>query len=106
MTWRFALPHRFNWLAFLLSFAPDVKNISDPAAITTYQNSVLESFSRYSSEHSPHIPSKVPNLIVRLADLSRLSAVAKETLVARQQTGRVPQHSLLHELLKGDAELH
>ena len=84
----------------------DVKNLNDVSGVRAYQNAVLESFALYAAEHSPHIPFKVAQLLVRMAELSRISALAKETLASRQQTGRVPHHSLLHELLKGDAELH
>lgn len=76
------------------------------AGVRSYQNAVLETFAQHAAEHSPHIPFKVAQLLVRLAELSRISAIAKEALAPRQQAGRIPHHSLLHELLKGDVELH
>jgi hypothetical protein len=96
----------FFQLFFLLFAHSDVKNLSDTSGIRAYQNSVLETFAQHAQERTPHIPFKVAHLLVRLAELSRISALAKEALAPRQQTGRIPHHSLLHELLKGDAELH
>jgi nuclear receptor subfamily 5 group A protein 3 len=90
----------------LLLLSPDVKNLSDVAGIRAYQDGVLELFMQHSAEHYAHMPFKVTRLLARLAELSRVSAVAKELLAPHQSAGRVPHHSLLHELLKGDVEIH
>jgi len=85
-----------------------VKNLSDVAGIRSYQDAVLDAFMRDSSERHPGLTTSRPtHLIARLAELSRVSVIAREILAAYQAGGRtMPQHSLLHELLKGDGELH
>ena len=71
-----------------------------------YQDAVLESFMRDSTDRHPSMTNRVTHLLARLAELSRVSVIAREVLAPYQAAGRVPQHSLLHELLKGDVELH
>jgi len=85
-----------------------VKNLSDVAAIRSYQDAVLESFMHDSAERHPALTASRPaHLIARLAELSRVSVIARDILAAYQAGERtMPQHSLLHELLKGDGELH
>ena len=84
----------------------DVKNVSDVSGIRAYQDAVLEAFTSHSADHYPAVVSRATRLLATLAELTRVSVVARETLAPYQASGRVPQHSLLHELLKGDAELH
>ena len=83
-----------------------MKNLSDVAGIRAYQDAVLDSFMQHSADRHPVIASRGTRLLARLAELSRISVVAREILAPYQASGRVPQHSLLHELLKGDVELH
>ena len=83
----------------------DVRNLSDVAGVRAYQDAVLESFVRHSADRHPALPSRATHLLARLADLARVSAVGREMLAPYQASGLVPQHSLLHELLKGDVEL-
>ena len=84
----------------------DVKNLSDVGGIRSYQDAVLDSFINHSTERHPAVASRPTHLLARLAELSRMSGVARELLAPYQASGRIPQHSLLHELLKGDVELH
>ena len=84
----------------------DVKNLSDVGGIRAYQDAVLDSFVHHSADRHPGIASRATRLLATLAELSRVSVVAREILAPYQASGRVPQHSLLHELLKGDVELH
>jgi len=60
----------------------------------------------HSADHHPAISGRATRLLATLAELTRVSVVAREILAPYQASGRVPQHSLLHELLKGDVELH
>lgn len=83
-----------------------MKNLSDVSGIRCYQDAVLESFMQDSAERHPAVANRVTHLLARLAELSRVSVIAREILTPYQAMGRVPQHSLLHELLKGDVELH
>jgi len=84
----------------------DVKNLSDVSGIRAYQDAVLESFMSNSASHHPAMSNRATRLLAALAELTRVSVVAREVLAPYQASGRVPQHSLLHELLKGDVELH
>jgi len=89
-----------------MSVCVDVKNLSDVSGIRAYQDTVLESFTLHSADHHPAISGRATRLLATLAELTRVSVVAREILAPYQASGRVPQHSLLHELLKGDVELH
>ena len=82
-----------------------MKNLSDVGGIRSYQDAVLDSFMQHSAEFHPAVTSRATRLLARLAELPRVSGVAREILAPYQASGRVPQHSLLHELLKGDVEL-
>jgi len=92
-------------LACLLAVV-DVKSLSDVTGIRAYQDSVLDSFTRHSAERHGSGAGRVTHLIARLAELTRASVVAREILAPYQASGRIPQHSLLYELLRGDGDLH
>jgi hypothetical protein len=90
----------------LLLLSPDVNNLSSPETVQNCQEQLLDAFTAYTKDHHPTVPNKIGQLLAKQAELSRTCCLAKEQLVPLQVSGKVPQHSLLYELLKGDAALH
>lgn len=94
------------WILEREVFISDVDNLSDPDVVKTYQEHMLDIFMTYTNEHYPHIPNKFGHLLAKQAELSRTCCLAKELLIPHERSGKVPDKSLLHELLKGDIALH
>ncbi|ESO11590.1 hypothetical protein HELRODRAFT_71280 [Helobdella robusta] len=93
-------------LKSMLLMSPDIVNLSNERAIVEHQDSLIDSLLTYSKVKHPNNHNRVGAMVTKLAELSRCSYVAKEMLTNVQNSGKVPQHSLLHELLKGDVVLH
>ena len=91
----------------MISFvSADVEKLIDPGCVRRYQERLLDAFLAYTQERQPHNPNKACHLLAKLAELSRTCVLAKEQLLPYQTSGKVPQQSLLSELLKGEVALH
>lgn len=98
--------YEFAALRVLLLLSPDIENLTNTKLVTAGQEKLMDTLEIYSRTRFPDLWNRFGRMVAKIAELSRTSCIAKDLLVPHQTSGRIPQHSLLYELLRGDTSLH
>ncbi|XP_037081497.1 nuclear hormone receptor FTZ-F1 beta-like isoform X2 [Pollicipes pollicipes] len=85
----------------LLSSSGDPSVLKEPHKVSASREQVLQALQQYTMSHSPEMPSKFGELLLRIPDVERACQLGKE-LIASRSASDGPTFDILFELLRGD----
>ena len=86
--------------ASVLHCFSDIRGLKDLPRVRDYQEKVTDALGIYTSTHYPSAPNKFGDLLLRLSEIAKTSALCREMLAKKDLPAEVSSFSLLMELLK------
>ncbi|XP_067943901.1 uncharacterized protein [Watersipora subatra] len=86
-------------LKVLALMLPDIKGLVNSTYIQSYQNTLLDALMSYTATHHPEAPLRFGELLLRLSEVQRLTAISRQQIL-HLQSPEMEKNSLLMELLQ------
>ncbi len=96
----------FACLKVFLLMQPDLGNLKAVRQVKQFQECVSQMLMEYNASAFSDVPNKFTELLVRIPELQRTSAMARDLLVDKDLSPYLSANSLLMELLRSDFHRH